>query len=182
MNENGFTNLSGVLFCLILISWGTIFLKKKMSLMQENNSKMKVLLCSKNLNGAVKQYTKNILSSNNALKTLTISKKAVNFIPGIGKLIGEISVKAAIQIVKAKQEFHYGEFTARVLVGAKNKCYKPNINKYKTFTNKRNHFNELIAKGKSITYKVRNKKWLITTKVYISRAKTSSKLQRALLY
>ena len=182
MNEKGFTSFGGILFCLILLSWGALFIKKKMYLMKENHSKMKILICSKNLNGAVKNYTSSINFSNKILKTLTLSKKAVNFIPAIGKLIGEVSIRVAINFMKAEQEFHYGRLVKNIEVGAKNGCNSFNYYNYITFKRKRNIFNELIPKGKYIKYRIRNKPWMITTKVNIQKAKTYSNLQKATLF
>lgn len=157
MNEKGNTTLLGLVLIMAISFLFLFLIKKRIEYTKAREDFQKLLLCSKETNGATKEFYDKISESNTFLKALTITEYTTITIPIYG-VIASKSAAQAIRVIKAIQVGYLISYLNKLRVLTQKECYlSPNI--YKTPFElqlssgfKRNEFEEAKIRGNTWKY------------------------------
>ncbi len=98
-NQQGNITSAGILFTFLIISFGSILIKKKISQISFHNQMMKNFLCTKEANGLLKKH-KEFITKTNYIIHLANLGKAVGLISNPGVTVSSDRAKQATQLVQ----------------------------------------------------------------------------------
>lgn len=185
MNESGNATFFGLIVIMTFTMMALYLVKKRVDYTTSTEDFQKLLLCTKETNGATKLFFDRVTDSNALLKALTIAEYSSTAIPVYGAVASKTAAQA-IEITKLVQIGYLLSYLNKLRELTQKKCYmSPNI--YKTPFElaissgfERNEYEEAKLRGDTWKYINLGNNKLIQTKLQLNPTWTIQSSLRSL--
>ncbi len=185
MNEKGSASLLGLVMILTISLIGLSLISKRINQTTNTREFQKMLLCTKEINGIVRDFSTKIIKSNKTLKLLTVAEYTSITIPVYG-IFASKSAKAAKKIIKGFQLAFLASYLKNISsLHSKNCYFSPNLYitpfQTKILDFHRNHFSEVKKRRKKwryLSYTKDKRKFISNSIKFTKKIKVESSLTK----